>query len=123
MGTANLTPIKAGYLEPTDFPGDHYPLWFDISFQDALGHNPTTLVRPPIRRLQINNNVSTKNYQRKYKQLCIQHNLFQRMFALEAAILNQMGQPPTPEQATEANTIDNLKTRAMLAAAKKCRHI
>ncbi len=122
-GTANLTPIKAGYLETTDFPGDHYPLWFDISYSDALGHTPSKLTRPSIRRLQLNNKRSTHNYQTKYKKLCIEHNLFQRMFMLEAQTLKKLGSPLTPAQATEANSIDNLKTRSMLTAANCCRHI
>ena len=45
------------------------------------------------------------------------------MFALEAQTLQRLGSPLTPTQATEANSIDNLKTRAMLTAAHRCRHI
>lgn len=39
-GTANITAIKCGYLEPCDFPGDHSAVWVDISYNCALGHTP-----------------------------------------------------------------------------------
>ena len=45
-GTANLIPIRCGYLEAGDIPGDHCPIWFDISYETALGHNPPPPSQP-----------------------------------------------------------------------------
>jgi len=42
-GTANISAIKCGCLEPCDFPGDHSAIWVDISYNCALGHTPPSL--------------------------------------------------------------------------------
>ena len=123
FGTSGLIPIRAGYLAIGDFPGDHHPLWFDVSYTSALGHKPSKLVRPPIRRLQLSIKKSVVKYQKHLKKLCHQHKLFEQQYALETAVLSSPDSPLTPAQIKEANTIDNLKTRLMLASEKRCRKI
>ena len=51
FGTANLIPIRAGYLELGEFLGNHHPIWFDVSYQNALGHRPPKFDQPSMRRL------------------------------------------------------------------------
>ena len=77
FGTADLIAIRAGYLEIGDFPGDHHPLWFDVSYASALGHKPSKLVRPPIWCLQLSINKSVQKYQQQLKKLCHKHKLFE----------------------------------------------
>ena len=55
FATPGLTPIRCGYLDITEFPGNHTPIWFDIRFSDALGHKPADLVPPSWQRLQLHN--------------------------------------------------------------------
>ena len=52
-GTANISAIKCGYLEPCDFPGDHLAVWMDISYNCALGHNPPLPANLDANRLQL----------------------------------------------------------------------
>ena len=47
-GTANISALRCGYLEPKDMEGDHSAIWIDISFTTALGHNPPTPPPPAL---------------------------------------------------------------------------
>ena len=46
FGTASLVVTQAGYLDTTEHPGDHHPLWIDVTYQSALGHPPITAPSP-----------------------------------------------------------------------------
>ena len=62
-----------------------------------------------------------QRYLRKYKDLVLYHKLCQRQYRLERAIIP--GYPLTPEQQQEAEAINALKTKCMLAAEKQCRKL
>jgi hypothetical protein len=53
FGAANLVPVHARYLELGEFLGNHHPIWFDVTYQNTLGHCPPKLSPPPMRRFQL----------------------------------------------------------------------
>ena len=119
-GTANLVPVRSGYLEAGDFPGDHTPIWFDITYQSAFGHAPPVPQTISARKLSLNNAISVERYQEEVIKQFDEANLFERQYKLERDVIWQ-GYMMTPTQAIEANRIDNLRKRAMLTAENKCR--
>ena len=119
--TPGITIQRSGYLEPKDFPGDHSLLWADISYDDALGHDPPTPVSPAARRLQLGYSKVVDKYLAVYEKAITALNLPERQFNLEAQCTP--GTPLTQEQQTEAEAIDRLRTRCMLKAEKKCRKL
>ena len=119
-GTANLVPLRCGFLEAGDFPGDHVAIWFDIAYTDAFGHNLPKVHTPMARRLRLQDSKATKRYMDEYRRRINKLNLPARQFALEQSIQNDA---LTPEQATEADLIDKLNTIAMLKAERKCRKL
>ena len=122
-GTSGLVPIRAGYIKVGEFGGDHHPIWFDVTFRDALGHVPSKIARPHTNRLNMSNKKAVKRFQDRYLALAREHNLFKRTFALELVTIRHPGLELSEGQVKEANAIDNIKTRCMLEAVKKCRHI
>ena len=46
--TPGIRAKQGGYLEPGDFLGDHSLLWIDLSYDNALGHNPPDPVSPEL---------------------------------------------------------------------------
>jgi hypothetical protein len=120
-GTPGITIEQGGYLEPGDFPGNHSLLWVDISYKNALGHNPPKPSPPQARRLQLGNTKCKEKYQKNYQLYARQHNLHRRQAALMKTVT--YGQYPTAAQAREANAIDELCTKAMNRAKKRCRKL
>ena len=123
FGTANLIPIRAGYLELGEFLGNHHPIWFDVSYQNALGHRPPKFDLPSMRRLQLHDPKCVARYTAELKKRLLQHRIPARLFALERSVLANPDDSLTPEQAKEANAIDNLRTQCMKGAEKKCRKL
>jgi len=64
---------------------------------------------------------TVKKYLRIYKADILKNDLPGRQFRLEAS--TRPGVPLTAAQAKEAEEIDLLKTKAMLRAQKKCKHL
>jgi hypothetical protein len=62
-------------------------------------------------------------YTAELKKRLLQHRIPAQLFALEKSILANPDDSLTPEQAKEANTMDNLRTQCMLGAEKKCRKL
>jgi len=120
-GTANISAVKCGYLEPCDFPGDHSAVWMDISYNCALGHNPPLPANPDANRLQLHQPPTVKKYLKTYKAEVTKHALPARQFNLEQS--TSVGVPLSPAQQAEAIEIDALKTKAMLWAHRKCRKV
>ena len=52
-GPPSLQILQGGYLDFDDFPGDHRTLWFDIPYDQLLGHNRPPSWQPQIQRLQL----------------------------------------------------------------------
>jgi len=82
-GTANISAVKCGYLEPCDFPGDHSAVWMDISYNCALGHNPPLPANPDANRLQLHQPPTVKKYLKTYKAEVTKLALPARQFNLE----------------------------------------
>ena len=45
-GTANISAVKCGYLEPCDFPGDHSAVWLDITSSPRQPGRQSSSVAP-----------------------------------------------------------------------------
>ena len=120
-GTTGLVVEQGGYLEPGDFPSDHSLLWIDVSYHNALGHQPLAPIPPSARRLQLRNSRVVDKYLNEYESLIEAARLPQRQQALNLSI--QTGKPLTQIQRDEAEAIDALKTKLMLKAEKKCRKL
>ena len=119
--TPGITVQRSGYLEPKDFPGNHSLVWMDISYNEALGHNPPNPVSPAARRLKLGYSKTVDKYLKIYERLIDFHSLPQRQFTLEAS--TSYGVPLTAQQAQEAEAINCLRTRCMLKAEKRCRKL
>ena len=120
-GTANLVPLKCGFLEAGDFPGDHVMIWMDIAYEDALGHNPPPVHRPEARRLKLDDVRVEKRYMTEYRKRIEKSNLSARQFALEDVI--KLAKELTTAQAKEANDIDDKRFCAMMQANHRCRKL
>ena len=75
FGTSNLIPIRAGYLELGEFLGNHHPIWFDVSYQNALGHQPPKFDHPSMRRLQLHDPKCVAHYTAELKKWLPQHRI------------------------------------------------
>ena len=123
-GTPGLAIQRGGYLEPGDFPGNHSLLWADISYTNALGHNPPLPQTPQARRLQLWNTRCTKKYLDQYEQYAHQRKLRNRQGRLAKHVRQQpYGTPLTGRAALEANAIDDLTGKSMRQAEHKCRKL
>ena len=120
-GTTGLAVERCGYLEPGDFPSDHSLLWVDLSYHNALGHQPLAPVPPSARRLQLRNSRVVDKYLNEYERLIEAARLPQRQHALNLSV--QTDRPLTQVQRDEAEAIDAKKTKLMLKAEKKCRKL
>ena len=58
----NLDLIHGGYLPFDVFPGDHRPIWFEISYTQAFGQSLPKIWRPQARRLQLRDPRCVKRY-------------------------------------------------------------
>ena len=116
----SITLLRGGYLDFDTFPGNHCPLWFDISYNTAFGHTHLPSWRPQIRRLQLRDPRCVKRYNQELKKFLLQHQLPQALYALESTLLHTS---PTEAQITEANRIDTLTTAGQLHAEAKCRRL
>jgi hypothetical protein len=120
-GTPGLKASRCGYLQPTEFPGDHALLWVDITYQAALGHSPPRPKTPVARRLQLYDQKCVKRYLDSYQTQIELYHLPKRQFQLERKTKPNV--PLTPTQIQEAEAIDYLKTKCMLRADKHCRKL
>ena len=113
---------RCGLFAPGDqAPGDHSLMWLDVSYESALGHRPVTPHTFRARRLRLYDTKTTNKYLDEYQSLLEQYNLCDRQIRLHTSL--SYGIPLTQAQAREANAIDELKTKAMLQAEKRCRKL
>ena len=118
--TIGLEPLRGGYLEKDDFPGDHRPIWFELSYTDAFGHTPPKIWKPQARRLQLRDPRCVKRYNKRYKKLILRNGLDHLQYALEASITSPCW---TAQQRNQANRIDRLTQQCQEHAEKKCRKL
>jgi hypothetical protein len=103
-------------LAPTRFSG-----WMDVSYDSAPGHTlpfPSTF---QARRLRLFDSKAIAKYLKYYEKTVRAQRLIPRQIALRKSL--QYGVPLTPVQAQEAEAMDVIRTRAMLAAESKCRKL
>jgi hypothetical protein len=120
-GTPGLKAARCGYLRPEEFPGNHSLLWVDMSYQDALGHNPPRPQTFSARRLQLQNKRCVQKYLESYRAQIQLYHLPQRQFYLESKTTPNI--PLTPGQIQEIEAIDYMKTICMRRAEKQCRKL
>jgi hypothetical protein len=117
--TAALDISACRYFAPGETTSDHLLLWMDVFYDSALGHNPPFPSTFQARRLCLFDSKAVAKYLKYYKKTVRVQQLIPRQIALRKAL--QYGVPLTPGQAQEAETIDLIRTRAMLAAEEsKC---
>ena len=119
--TPGITATQCGYTDPNSSPGGHSTFWADITYESALGHRLPDPTSPEARRLKLCDSKVTDKYLDKYEQLLQENRVCARQFKLEASAIP--GRPLTQAQCDEANTIDDLRTKCMKKAEKKCRHL
>ena len=107
--TTGIYTQRGGCLEPRDAPGDHSLVWIDISREDALGHNPPHPVSPSARNLEPCCPKVVDKCLKEYERLIKFHQLEQWQHELERS--TTVGTPSSPEQAQEAEVIDQLRTQ------------
>jgi hypothetical protein len=45
--------VRGGYLGQGVFPGDHRPIWFELSYEQAFGHTLPKILKPQVHQLQM----------------------------------------------------------------------
>jgi exonuclease III len=101
--------LKGGYLPTHEIIGDHRPIWFELSYNQAFGHALPPLWNPRARHLQMRDPRCVLKYNKLFKQALLAEKLPQRVNDLEAAILNNS---MTPAQRLEAWDIDAATTES-----------
>jgi hypothetical protein len=115
----NNKPIKRIlYLSKYEIPGDHLPIWFDISYNQAFGHALPKIWHPKARRLQLRDPRCVKKYNQELNRLLCLYNLPQRLWDLESVIFDNT---MTPAQLQESWDIDLLVTECQILAEERCR--
>jgi hypothetical protein len=111
--------VHGRYLQRGDFPGDHQPIWFEVSHVQAFGKSPPKLIKPQAQCLQLRDPRCVARYQLKLKQLLRKHNLTPRQWQLESHITTSM----TPTQLVESNSINAVYKACQELAEQKCRKL
>ena len=120
-GTPGVQVKRSGQLEPGDFPGDHCTNWADITYESVMGHNPPVPRKPATRKLKLYDSKCVQWYLKLYTRYLVQHDLFHKQYLFESSCLP--GKPLTPDEAASANTLDDIRTKCMAKAERKCRKL
>ncbi len=115
----SLDLLRGGYLEKGDFPGDHRPIWFEVSYAQAFGRSLPPIWRPQARRLQLRDPRCVARYQKSMKQLTRSKRITHRQYLLESTI----GPTMTPSQLHESNSIDRDLQKCQEESERKCRKL
>ena len=119
FGSAFLAPYKSGYKPFGAGPGDHRPLWLDLSIPSVFGISTKAATPVTARRLQGRDPRVVKRYQDHLLRHYQTHNIPARTFALEASIAG----PLSDSQSTEWESLDTLRTQGIFAADFSCRRL
>jgi len=96
-------------------------VWMDLTYSCALGHYPPTPHTFQARRLRMDHPKTMKSYQDRHRLNVLDCSLLSRQFNLERSLLP--GVPLTEAQSLEAECINDLRTKSMLKAETKYRHL
>ena len=116
-GTPLIEVKKAGFLESSEFPGNHSTVWMDITFSSALGHNLPQPTTPQARRLKLSDLKSLQKYLQLYKRFEKQEGL--------GTLVKEFAKQVIPGtlllgQEKIAAKLDETRTKCMLKAHKRC---
>ena len=112
----SITINHSGY---SPFEGwDHRLVWIDLDRSTTFG-SASPIVPFPVRRLKTTDTRAVKNYLRHLTQSVQDHRLLQRARALNDSISTF----PNQQQQAELESIDALRTKAMLQAERRCRKL
>jgi hypothetical protein len=121
-GTARVEVYRSGQLEHKSIIGDHIASWADITFRSVLGHRPPLPQTPEAQKVWFDDKKSVKKYLKKYKQQVNEMQLDRKIFNFKSG-LTQDVTLMTAEQATTANELDAMRTKAMLKAHHKSKKL
>ena len=110
---------RGGYLGFQDICGDHRGLWIDLPIESIIGFRMPSVIIPSARRLQTDNPKVVRKYVDEIYKVFKRHNLFNRIASVHASTTYPLAQ----EVADEYEQIDVIRTRGMLSAERKCRHL
>ena len=116
----SITLIQGGYLDFDIIPGDHQPIWFDLSYTQVFGHDLPTIWKPQARRLQLRDPRCIQRYIKLLKEFLLHYNLPKAQFSLENS--TSLGAYSDTSQ-KEAARIDHLTTEGQLYAENHCRKL
>jgi hypothetical protein len=119
--TATLQVLRAGYTPVTwGMQTDHRLLWLDLSWTATLGDHIPNVWRPKARRLKLHDPRIVENYLYFRDHHTSQHQLYERVLALNRTILSTS---VTDAQATALAEVDMIRVDGMFYAERKCRKL
>ena len=125
LGSTSLSGSASGYLPFGSGPGDHRPLWVDLSTYSIFGtgsrvHQPTSA-----RKLQCRDPRVMKKYQTALRGHYDTHRLATRAFALESQVLASASSSSglSPSLASEWESLDQLRLQGIREAESNCRKV
>ena len=126
MGTPSLRDSPSGYLPFGSAPGDHRPLWLDLSVTTLFGAAGRVIPPSKGRKLQCCDPRVVSRYQRSLRTTYVANNLWARTFSLEASV----SAAPTNSapglsvaQAREWESLDKIRCDGILKAEASCRRL
>ena len=110
---------RGGYLGFQDICGDHRALWIDIPIEVIIGFRMPSVVIPAARRLKTEDPKVETKYLNELHAFYKRFDLYNRIATVHANTVF----PLPPAIVEEYECIDRLRTRGMLTAERKCRHL
>ena len=130
IGTSTLHGSPSGYLPFGSAPGDHRPLWLDISNAQVFGSPGQATPSFSARKLQCQDPRVVQKYCRSLQSFYHQHNVPSRSFALESRVLTSVGsvrrgEAPSlsPADCVEWEALDRLRVLGIQQAEASCRRL
>ena len=124
FGTTALQSAPSGYLPFGSGPGDHRPLWVDLSSSTLFGTAGRTIPPSRGRKLQCRDPRVVAKYQRSLRATYVCHDVPRRTFALESSVLqNPDSSFLTAAQASEWEALDAIRCSGIKDAEASCRRL
>ena len=118
--SATLDIQQGGYLPFGDgVPSDHRPMWVDLSYSTAFGHNRLPIPRPSARRLTCKYPVIRDRFIAAYESFAIEYKLVEKTQAL----LQRVTYPLSEYDQKMYEWIDQMKMIGIQYAEKQCRKL
>ena len=117
--TPEIEVTGASYLPFNKDLGNHRPVMIDVTIASILGRNLPKIVPPRAQRLSAKIPQIREEYIKLLEQCFEQHGVFKILVKLS----NEAEFPISLEAERALNKLDQLMTRLMLEAEKKCRKV